>query len=231
MTRYSGSHRLPTSPARSAKVLAGLTTAGAVVAAPVVLAGSADAASSNTWDRLAQCESSGNWAINTGNGYYGGVQFSPSTWRGFGGTKYASSAHLASRSEQIAIAEKVLDTQGWNAWPSCSRKLGLTRSDASGSAGTSRSTSRKAPQRSAKHSTAHHSSAKHSSKHSALKHSKRATNSVPGTYVVRAGDTLSEIAVARQVKGGWKALYAQNKRTVGSNPDAIQIGQRLSLSR
>jgi resuscitation-promoting factor RpfA len=131
----------------------------------------------------------------------------------------------------------VLATQGWNAWPSCSRKLGLTRADAGGGAGTSRSTSRKASNRSVKHSSKHsaaqHSSkhSSHSSKHSSVKHSARATNSAPGTYVVRAGDTLSEIAVARHVKGGWKALYMQNKRTVGANPDVIQIGQRLSLSR
>jgi resuscitation-promoting factor RpfA len=230
MTRYSGSHRTPTSPARPAKILAGLTTAGAVVAAPIALAGSASAASSTTWDRLAQCESGGNWSINTGNGYYGGVQFSPSTWRAFGGGKYASSAHLASRSEQIAIAEKVLDGQGWNAWPACSRKLGLTRADAAGTAGTSRSTPRKAVTRTVKKS-------QHSAAYWAVKRAqqerarKRAANASPGSYVVRAGDTLSEIASARQVKGGWKALYAKNKRAVGSNPNAIRIGQRLALPR
>ncbi|WP_101650478.1 transglycosylase family protein [Brevibacterium ihuae] len=77
------------------------------------------------WDRLAQCESGGNWSINTGNGYYGGLQFSASTWKAFGGHRYASNAHLATREEQIAIAEKTQAAQGWGAWPSCSRKLGL----------------------------------------------------------------------------------------------------------
>lgn len=87
-------------------------------AAPAVSNGS-------TWDALAQCESGGNWAINTGNGYYGGLQFSASTWTGHGGGQYASTANLATREQQIAIAEKVRASQGWGAWPACSSKLGL----------------------------------------------------------------------------------------------------------
>ncbi|WCO65191.1 transglycosylase family protein [Iamia majanohamensis] len=74
------------------------------------------------WDALAQCESGGDWSINTGNGYYGGLQFSLSTWQGFGGS---GMPHENSRSAQIAIAERVLASQGWGAWPSCSSQLGL----------------------------------------------------------------------------------------------------------
>jgi hypothetical protein len=74
---------------------------------------------------LAQCESSGNWRANTGNGYYGGLQFSRQTWHGFGGGAYAATPNHASRSQQIAIAEKVVRVQGWKAWPACSRKAGL----------------------------------------------------------------------------------------------------------
>jgi hypothetical protein len=74
------------------------------------------------WDRLAQCESGGNWAINTGNGYSGGLQFLPSTWRAYGGS---GQAHNASREEQIRVAENVLDDVGWGAWPACARRLGL----------------------------------------------------------------------------------------------------------
>ncbi|QWC85320.1 transglycosylase family protein [Nocardioidaceae bacterium] len=77
------------------------------------------------WERLAQCESGGNWKINTGNGYYGGLQFSASTWRGFGGTKYARYAHQATKLEQIRTAQDVQARQGWRAWPVCSRKVGL----------------------------------------------------------------------------------------------------------
>ncbi|HJR40286.1 MAG TPA: transglycosylase family protein [Nocardioidaceae bacterium] len=92
---------------------------------PVVVAGPADAASQRTWNRLAQCESSGRWHINTGNGYYGGLQFSPSTWRGFGGRKFAWNAHRATKAEQIRVAERVRRVQGWGAWPACSSRLGL----------------------------------------------------------------------------------------------------------
>jgi len=82
-------------------------------------------ASGSAWDKLAACESGGNWHINTGNGYYGGLQFSSSTWLGFGGGQYASRADLATREQQIAIAQKVQASQGWNAWPACSLKIGL----------------------------------------------------------------------------------------------------------
>ncbi len=80
---------------------------------------------STVWDQIAQCESGGNWAINTGNGYYGGLQFSASTWTGYGGGAYAPTANLASREQQIAIAEKVQAAQGWGAWPACASSLGL----------------------------------------------------------------------------------------------------------
>lgn len=95
--------------------------AGAAVMAP-----SATAAPDSDWDRLAQCESGGNWHINTGNGYYGGLQFSAGTWNGFGGGEFAPTADQASRTEQIYVAEKVLAQQGWGAWPSCSAQLGLS---------------------------------------------------------------------------------------------------------
>ncbi len=83
---------------------------------------SAAPASGGVWDRLAQCESGGNWGINTGNGYSGGLQFAPGTWAAHGGT---GSAHNASRAEQIRVAERVRASQGWGAWPACSSKLGL----------------------------------------------------------------------------------------------------------
>ncbi|WP_068155721.1 resuscitation-promoting factor [Rhodococcus phenolicus] len=79
----------------------------------------------STWDALAQCEATGNWAINTGNGFYGGLQFTQQTWAGFGGTQYAPRADMATREQQIAVAEKVQAAQGWGAWPSCTSKLGL----------------------------------------------------------------------------------------------------------
>jgi len=88
---------------------------------------SASAATSSTWDKVAQCESGGDWSINTGNGYYGGLQFTPGTWASAGGKAYASRADLATRAQQITVAERVLAIQGPGAWPVCSLKAGLTR--------------------------------------------------------------------------------------------------------
>lgn len=80
----------------------------------------------SVWDSIAQCESGGNWAINTGNGYQGGLQFNSQTWSAYGGGEYAASADQASREQQIAVAEKVQAAQGWGAWPACTASLGLS---------------------------------------------------------------------------------------------------------
>ncbi|MBL1076360.1 transglycosylase family protein [Nocardia sp. 2] len=94
--------------------------AGAIVAVPFGFSATASAAPAHDWDGVAQCESGGNWAINTGNGYYGGLQFSHSTWVANGGTGYA---HQASKAEQIRVAENVLASQGVGAWPTCGAYL------------------------------------------------------------------------------------------------------------
>ena len=83
-----------------------------------------DSGEDTVWDRLAACESGGDWSINTGT-YDGGLQFHPDTWRGFGGTEFTEFAWQATREQQITVAERVLDSAGWGAWPACSRKLGL----------------------------------------------------------------------------------------------------------
>jgi hypothetical protein len=93
--------------------------------------GTAAAESSVDWDAVAQCESGGNWAINTGNGYYGGLQFSPATWKANGGT---GMPHQASREEQVRVAENVLRTQGIGAWPACGRASGAPAAPWSASA-------------------------------------------------------------------------------------------------
>jgi hypothetical protein len=117
----SGRHRKP---ARSNVSIAKVAFTGAVIGGgSLALAAHAAAATDDEWDRVAGCESGHNWAINTGNGYQGGLQFSPGTWRAHGGGEYAPSAHLASREQQIAVAERVLATQGRGAWPSCGRGL------------------------------------------------------------------------------------------------------------
>ncbi|MGH3470892.1 MAG: transglycosylase family protein [Nocardioidaceae bacterium] len=127
---YQPRHRAPTTH-RNARRIAVAAAATVAVAAPLSSSmGAASAATTHTWDRLAGCESGGNWHINTGNGYYGGVQFDASTWLAYGGGTYAPRADLATKSQQIAIAERVLHNQGWGAWPACSAALGLTAADA-----------------------------------------------------------------------------------------------------
>ena len=111
----------------------GLTASAALVTG-VSLSPPAQAAGS-VWDRVAACESSGNWAINTGNGYYGGLQFSASTWNAYGGTRYAATANGASRAAQIAIAQRVLAGQGPGAWPQCGPRDGLTAASGASGAG------------------------------------------------------------------------------------------------
>ncbi|MGH3563238.1 MAG: transglycosylase family protein, partial [Mycobacterium sp.] len=80
----------------------------------------------STWDAISGCEAGGNWAINSGNGYYGGVQFDQGTWEHNGGLRYAARADLATREEQIAIAEVTRGAQGWGAWPVCSGRAGAS---------------------------------------------------------------------------------------------------------
>ncbi|MGD8149981.1 transglycosylase family protein [Ornithinimicrobium sp. Y1694] len=122
-------HRART-PRQLATVVA---AAGAMTVAGLMTAPAAQA--SSVWDRVAECESGGNWSINTGNGFYGGLQFVQSTWEGYGGLQYAPRADLASRDQQIAIAQNVLAGQGPGAWPTCSVRAGLTASNGgSGSA-------------------------------------------------------------------------------------------------
>lgn len=113
---------------RTSRLLARIAIAAATATIPLVFAAPAQAgpARADLWDILARCESGGNWNANTGNGYYGGLQFSSSTWHSFGGGAYAGTADHATRSQQIAIAEKVLRAQGWKAWPTCSRRAGVS---------------------------------------------------------------------------------------------------------
>ncbi|MEV7359302.1 transglycosylase family protein [Kitasatospora sp. NPDC091276] len=231
--------------------------AGAAVAAlPVaglVTATSASAASVSTWDSVAQCESGGNWAINTGNGFYGGLQFTSSTWAAFGGTAYAPQANQATKAQQIAVAEKVLASQGPGAWPVCSVKAGLTKGGAPAAVDTSAgsttgSTAAKpaapaakpaqtqAPKAAAapKADVAPKAAApKAAPKNDAAKGAKGWTGSNDAkpakgdSYTVKSGDTLSSIAAAQGLD--WHDLYKNNAKVIGGNPDLILPGQTLSV--
>ncbi|MBN9737098.1 LysM peptidoglycan-binding domain-containing protein [Pseudonocardia sp. P1] len=184
MARYRGKHRKPSTAGRT---IARTAVAGAVLGAPMLAIVPANAATDSTWDELAHCESTGNWAANTGNGFSGGLQFTPSTWKAFGGGEYASAAHQATRTEQIAVAEKVLAEQGWNAWPSCSKKTGASGSSTPRT--VERDSGSQAPAR--------------------TKLSAPAATPSGNTYTVKSGDTLGKIAAAHGV-GHWKNLLAKN---------------------
>ncbi|MFG3139906.1 transglycosylase family protein [Streptomyces sp. NPDC048211] len=122
MGSANGRHRRPRQ-APAIIVAAGVT--GSAIAIPLLGAAGAHAADASTWDRVAECESGGMWSADLGNGYYGGLQFSQEVWKSYGGESYAERADLASRSQQIAVAEKVLEDQGPKAWPSCAVVSGL----------------------------------------------------------------------------------------------------------
>ncbi|MFF7189745.1 transglycosylase family protein [Streptomyces sp. NPDC008222] len=201
-----------------------VTAGSAGMAIPLIGAGAAHAADVDTWTKVAACESSGDWSINTGNGYYGGLQFTRSTWEAYGGTAYARRADLATRDQQIAVAEKVLAGQGPGAWPVCSGHAGLTADHASrhASGGTSTGADRDTPQATTQ-------TTKRSVRDVKPQTTPQSQAGTTEMYTVVHGDTLSGIADSRRVQGGWQSLYQANRTTVGPDPDLILPGQRLDL--
>ncbi|MFI0780171.1 transglycosylase family protein [Streptomyces sp. NPDC021212] len=224
MSNAQGKHRRPSKATRIA-AFAGL--AGAAVAAPLIGATSASAATTSQWDQVAQCESGGNWSVNTGNGYYGGLQFSSSTWAAYGGTAYAPTADRAGKAQQIQVAEKVLSSQGKGAWPVCGKGLtagGAPSAPAQSTPSQSQSdSSQSAP--AAKQKAAPRSAPEHAARGEARGPVKKGD----GEYKVKSGDTLGKIAKTEDVKGGWKKLYDLNKNVI-QKADLIFPGQQLHLS-
>ncbi|MFI7117143.1 transglycosylase family protein [Amycolatopsis sp. NPDC049868] len=205
---YRGKHRKMSAATRH---IARVAIAGVAVGAPLAIA--ATPASATNWDAIAQCESSGNWSTNTGNGYYGGLQFSQSTWRAYGGT---GSAHNASREQQIAVAERVLQGQGIGAWPHCGKKGG-SASPAKAKSSAPKATKKVTP----KKSTAP------VQKQAPAPAANVANSNPAGDYTVVAGDTLSKIASKFNVQGGYQKLQELNKEYV-PNADFIVVGQKLA---
>ncbi|MBT2468583.1 transglycosylase family protein [Streptomyces sp. ISL-66] len=213
--------------------------AGVAVAAPLMAAGTASAATTSEWDRVASCESGGNWAINTGNGYYGGLQFSSSTWAAYGGKSYAAQANQASKGQQIAIAEKVLKGQGKGAWPSCG--VGLSNAAYNGGAAEAapkaetkktepKKTAPKKQEKAAPKTEKRSEATTRSERPAApVKPKTEAPKTGNGSYEVKSGDTLGTIAAASNVTGGWEKLFELNKDIV-SDADLIFPGQKLKLS-
>jgi nucleoid-associated protein YgaU len=337
MLSGNGRHRRPRQ-APALIVAAGVT--GSAIAIPLLGATSASAAGGATWDRVAECESGGSWSADNGNGYYGGLQISQENWVKYGGLDYAESPDVASRSQQIAVAERILAAEGVAAWPTCGLLAGLdgdsaspgvdtglaadaasgasatpdadgssaspesglsdssensgssetvessdsslssgsvdasedaessasgttspspgatdgassgdargeggspsatTKNDESdksgqnapssgtgesGSTGTGRHRGDSAEEEAADSRTTE-PSGRHASRDSAA-----ARDAADGTYTVRSGDSLWGIADSLDLQGGWSALYAENKATVGADPDLILPGQTLEV--
>ncbi|MET7513919.1 transglycosylase family protein [Streptomyces sp. NPDC005480] len=221
-----GKHRRPTAIQRSVRVATLAGVAGAAVAVPLMGATGASAATASEWDAVAQCEAGGNWSINTGNGYYGGLQFSSSTWAAYGGTAYASTADKASKAQQIAVAEKVLASQGKGAWPSCG--VGLSAASTGSAPAAAPQPERKAEQPTTRSQERTTPAAKQESKKTVETPAGKKVKKGDGEYKVKAGDTLSTIAEAHHTKGGWAKLFKLNKDIV-EDADLIYPGQQLHL--
>ncbi|GAA4697154.1 transglycosylase family protein [Kocuria gwangalliensis] len=220
---------------------AALVIGGAAVGA---MAMPANAAPVSTWDALAECESGGNWGTSTGNGFSGGLQFTPSTWAAFGGSGDPSSA---SKSEQIRVAENVQAGQGWGAWPACSAKLGLSGGGggytpeqpvaaAAAVAPQSTEVQQAAPAAVAEAPVAAPAApveAAEVAAPAAVEYTAPAAAVAPAastgaSYTVQAGDTLGSIAAKLGVNGGWEALYASNADAV-ADANLIFPGQVLNI--
>ena len=213
-----------------ARISLALTAGGAGIALPLLGAGNAQAAPVSTWDKVAQCESGGDWSINTGNGYSGGLQFDSQTWQAHGGTKYAPSAGEATKEQQIKIAEKVLAEQGPSAWPNCGPKAGLSQNSGAPQFSSDKSSEQQSQQQSQQQSDAKpQQQEKPQQQKSEPKQDYTPQNAGTTSYKVVTGDTLGKIADAKGVQGGWQKLYQDNKQTIGKDANVIFPGQQLDV--
>ncbi|WP_327068551.1 MULTISPECIES: LysM peptidoglycan-binding domain-containing protein [unclassified Kitasatospora] len=290
----NGRHRRRT---QAEKAIAAAGVAGVGLAVPLLTATSAHAAPVSVWDQVANCESTNNWSINSGNGFYGGLQFTSSTWAAYGGTQYAAQANQASKAQQISVAERVLADQGPGAWPVCSVKAGLSKGGASAaldaSADSGAAQQQSAPQEQSATRQSKPQPQQQAQPQQQTQPQQSAAPNFPGKagwdadgkvfwyqkdggwywtshqsvynqyaapaqapaqapvqtpvqvpapaapaaaaqaapaghgYTVQAGDTLSSIARAQHLTGGWQQLYQANHSTVGGDPNLIMPGQQL----
>ena len=204
----------------------------------------ANAVDGATWDALAQCESGGNWSINTGNGFYGGLQFTQQSWNGVG---MSGSPATATRAQQIEAGERLLAIQGWGAWPACSAKLGLYGKTGAAPTYTEPTTTVAAQSQTQQTYTAPAAQAAPAAAPAAPAAAPAAPaaqaapaaveapaapaaapKAAAGTYTVVPGDSLSLIAAKLGVAGGYQAIAAANTDII-YNVDLIFPGQVLTI--
>lgn len=233
-----------TKPSRGKLATKTLVAAAAVSLPFFGFAAPANAAPDSTWDQLAECESGGDWNINTGNGYSGGLQFNPQTWQAHGGSGNAADA---SRAEQIAVAENVLDNQGWGAWPSCSQQIGASgqaepteqpMGQQEAAAQEQQTQQQEAPaepqQQEAPAEPQQQEAPAQPQQQQEPVQEQPVEQPAPQvaasgeTYTVQSGDTLNKIATEQGVDGGWRALFELNADQI-SDPTLIFPGQELAL--
>lgn len=293
----NGQHRRPR---QTPRIVLTVGVTGAGMALPLLTGGAAHAASVTTWDRVANCETGGTWGADRDDGLYGGLDLTQDVWDRYGGPAYAASPDLASRQEQIAVAQRLLDAQGPGYWTACAVREGLRQGGAApdvdpgapagsgllggllgstGSAepaptaspsatspaapatpsspaptatGTGTGMAQATPTPTAPAPTASPASGSPSvtatataspaptasgsasgsrggGRHAAPPAGPGGSTAGAGTYTVRPGDDLYEIATRHEVPGGWPALYAANASVVGHDPDLILPGQRITL--
>ncbi|MFD5466590.1 transglycosylase family protein [Kitasatospora sp. NPDC127059] len=170
------------------------------------------------WERVADCESSGDWHINSGNGYFGGLQFDQATWRENGGLAYAPRPDLASREAQMTVAQHLADRRGLSPWPVCgARAVG----------GHGHQAAR--PHNSGRHDDGRDAEATRDHGRDAVLPPPAPGSAEDGQWTVREDDTLDQLAATLNVPGGWPALYALNRAAIGEDPDLIQPGMVLRL--
>lgn len=211
--------------AKTLSRIASVAAAAALAGGVSVTAAQSASADDVNWDAIANCESGGNWSTNTGNGYYGGLQFSQSTWSAYGGS---GSAADASREEQIAVAEQVLASQGIGAWPVCGQYAGSTGSynatNTEGSSSYQQDTSYSEDYSYDSQQTSYDSSYSQDTSYS-QESSYSATREATGTYEIQAGDTLSSIAEAHGTT--WQDLAALNTSITDAN--LIYAGETINV--
>ena len=215
------------------RTAAALAIGGAVAATMSMPA--ANAVDGATWDALAQCESGGNWSINTGNGFYGGLQFTQQSWNGVG---MSGSPATATRAQQIEAGERLLAIQGWGAWPACSAKLGLygktgaaptyTEPTTTVAAQSQTQQTYTAPAAQAAPAAVEAPAAAPAVEAPVAAAPVAAPKAAAGTYTVVPGDSLSLIAAKLGVAGGYQAIAAANTDII-YNVDLIFPGQVLTI--